>query len=245
MAVAALGLTLPADLASARTETEYAQRRIVGGTDADQTYPWMVSLQKNSHFCGGSLVSPEWIVTAARCLRADNFVGLQLRIGSVRKDTGGVLVTPERFETHPVADLAVIQLAAPVDLQPVPIADSAAEQTPVRILGWGCTRDPQDHEGCAEPEVLQQLDTVVRPADDCADRVSWSNLCVGNPEANQGACLFDSGGPAVRGTTGSSALVGATHGGPACGTAPATYTDVTYYRPWIEQWIGDAAAETS
>jgi secreted trypsin-like serine protease len=75
------------------------------------------------------------------------------------------------------------------------------------------------------------------------DGSSWSIICVGNPDGNKGACYFDSGGPAVSGTTGSFRLVGATHGATGkCGEKPTVYTDVTQYQSWIEQQTGGAGS---
>jgi len=43
--------------------------RVVGGTEAEpHSWPWMVSLQyEGNHFCGGSLINSQWVVSAAHC----------------------------------------------------------------------------------------------------------------------------------------------------------------------------------
>ncbi|CAG0904568.1 unnamed protein product, partial [Cyprideis torosa] len=66
--------------------------RIINGYDAKLgQIPHQVSLQKNednSHFCGGSIISNEWIVTAAHCIKGKNLSEIQVVAGTVNLKAG-------------------------------------------------------------------------------------------------------------------------------------------------------------
>jgi hypothetical protein len=236
MAAAALALVVPAGISMAAADPEPNIPKIIGGTDAGQTYSFMVSLQSNGggHFCGGSLVRPDWVVTAKHCMSGESASTFQLRIGSTKRSSGGTVAKPDTIVLHPSVDIAVIHLKAPVSQQPVPVASSAPVNTPIRIIGWGCTKDPN----CGPaPETLQELDTSILADSACGGNAT--SICVNNPGGNRGACYGDSGGPAVRGTTGSFQLVGETHGGSGiCGENPSIYTDTAALKSWIENLTG-------
>src|SRR5262249_24474941 len=64
--------------------------RVIGGTPAPVgAYPWQVSIglagvpQLNGHFCGGSLINPQWIITAAHCVSGQTLPrNLQVLLGT-------------------------------------------------------------------------------------------------------------------------------------------------------------------
>ncbi|MGW4896438.1 S1 family peptidase [Kitasatospora sp. NPDC004240] len=257
-------LTAPAATAQAVPAPEPAVsvsagvQPIVGGGQASENYSFMASLQQQGrHGCGGSLIAAQWVVTAAHCV-TDRQGGqtpaqqIQLRIGSADY-TQGTAAAVQRIIRHPRYsgdvsggnDIALLQLRAPVQNQPVTIASgSPSEGTATRLLGWGQTCPQQ---GCSQqpPRYLKELDTRINPDRMCAAGFNGANeLCVyGTPQAT--ACYGDSGGPALVGGSGRWQLVGATSRGGqnagTCGTGSATiYTDVTAHRQWISQNTGGA-----
>jgi secreted trypsin-like serine protease len=211
---------------------------IVGGHNATQTYPFMVSLQSGGrHFCGGSLISSNWVVTAKHCVSSTSF---QMRIGSLSRTSGGTLVNAARVVRHPSSDIAVVQTDRAVGQAPVGIAAATSVGQATRIIGWGQTCATP---GCGGvPTTLQELDSSLVSPTRCGGISSSIEICVNNPGGNKGACYGDSGGPAITpGTDGTWLLTGATSrsgGGSTCATAPAIYTSVPAHRSWIRSATG-------
>jgi secreted trypsin-like serine protease len=213
---------------------------IVGGTDANETYSFMASMQSaaGNHRCGSSLITPTWVVTARHCVAGTSPSSLQFRIGSNDRTQGGTVVAARRIVTAPNGDVAVVQLAAAVRSAPIVIADSAPVGSPTRLLGWGQTCPVR---GCGGlPVRLKQLDTTVLPDSRCRGITRSLELCISNVSGWQGACYGDSGGPAIISVAGRWQLVGATSRGTAgsCGVSPAIYSDVTAQRAWISSIVG-------
>ncbi|MBP2328084.1 secreted trypsin-like serine protease [Kibdelosporangium banguiense] len=243
----ALAVACGALLASAGTsQASDVPVPIVGGHNATQVYSFMVSLQdrSGSHFCGGSLIKADWVVTAGHCLDGETPSSVRVRVGTTNRTSGGTVATGAQIIIHPDSsvDLALLRLSTPVRQAPVKIASaSGSVGTATRIIGWGQTCRTQG--GCGAPKILQELDTSIVSDSRCSggDIKPGSEICTNNTDGNRGACYGDSGGPQIKSVAGGWQLIGATSrsgGGSVCAKEPSIYVDVPHFRSWISQHVG-------
>ncbi|MEM6531976.1 MAG: trypsin-like serine protease [Myxococcota bacterium] len=233
--------------------------RIVGGTDADiRDFPWQVSLQASGfgHFCGGSIVHENWVLTAAHCVGGGGF---SVRAGVTNSgDNEGqdrsvdlVIVHPEyNGNTVDGRDIALLRVAQPFDLTaanvtaiaPVTALQASAGLTAPDIVstvtGWGTLS-----EGGSLSPVLQRVAVpIVSLADTSeaygidisSDQIAAGILGVGGKDACQG----DSGGPlVVRDEDGMFALAGIVSWGNGCARPefPGLYARVSSFEGWISE----------
>jgi secreted trypsin-like serine protease len=219
---------------------------IVGGHDATEEYSFIVSLQEGgNHFCGGSLIAPEWVLTAAHCVEGSDPASVGLRIGSNDRTTGGeeaqaaeITIHPEYNGTH---DIALIKLAAPATSAPIKMGTVADVGTKSRILGWGqTTPEPGGDNGS---DTLQELDvSVVDPAGCAGGQIDAEiELCTENPNGDSGACYGDSGGPQIAKEGEEWVLIGDTSrsgGSQTCAKEPSIYTNTVAHTDWVNETTG-------
>nr|WP_106178216.1 serine protease [Prauserella shujinwangii] len=221
------------------------QPGIVGGEDADEPYPFIVSLQLSSgeHFCGASLVTPDSVLTAAHCVQGREPAEVTARIGSNDRTAGGETRRAAGFVVHRAydpdgagADIALVRLAEPATPAPIPLGSDTSAGTATRILGWGQTCPA---EGCGQsPVTLQQLDTSIVDGSRCESAFDHAaELCTDNPGGDSGACYGDSGGPEIARVDGTWRLLGVSsrpgNDDAKCATAPSIYTSAVAYGTWI------------
>ncbi len=216
---------------------------IVGGGNATQTYSWMVSLQSTtgSHFCGGSLIKANWVVTAKHCVQGRSASSIRARIGTTNRTSGGTVATGAQVITHSSYDIALVRLSTSVSQTPIAVASTSGPTgTATRIIGWGQTCAPRG--GCGAPVTLQELNTSIVADSRCLGIYGSVEICTNNPNGNSGACYGDSGGPQVKAVNGQWQLIGATsragNNSSTCATGPSIYMDVPAFRSWISQYAG-------
>uniref|UniRef100_A0A1A9VA52 Peptidase S1 domain-containing protein n=1 Tax=Glossina austeni TaxID=7395 RepID=A0A1A9VA52_GLOAU len=230
--------------------------RIVNGVEATiEDRPYQVSIQKvgkGNHFCGGSIISEDIVVTAAHCLQGAKPSDLQVRLGSTYYNEGGVLVTVKALKYHEkynpnnmMYDVAVIKLAEPVKqsstIRYIELAKKVPKSgTPAVVSGWGT----KCYLFCDLSVALMEVEVNFLTREDCAsknytygDKIKETMVCGYAKEKD--SCQGDSGGPFVA----EGKLVGVVSWGQGCAMDgfPGVYADVPALRDWILENAGKFA----
>jgi trypsin len=232
---------------------------IVGGKPVNNISDasWQVALVQGSfQFCGGSLIAPNWVLTAAHCVdnsmvqkdqkRLDVVAGtLNYKTGGVRSNVEKVLVHPKWNQTGTQYDFdaTLLKLKTPVTVvAPIKVI-AAAETLPatVRVTGWGAIS-----EGGPASDKLLYVDVPVVSNTECNKpesydgRVSDQMFCAGAREGGLDSCQGDSGGPVMSIVSGTKELVGIVSWGFGCARELkyGVYTRVTTVSQWVSDTMG-------
>jgi trypsin len=234
-----------------------SNRRIVGGVDTTiRQHPWQVALQIRNRtgwmLCGGSLIAPRWVVTAAHCLpRETNLNDVKIKAGATNYMNEGAWTAAEKIVLHdsynPQShenDIALIKLRALTSGRPIRLAvptEALREAQTLEVTGWGTTS-----EGGATSTKLQKVQVPVVSNATCNkpsayhDQVKPGMMCAGSREGGIDACQGDSGGPLVKRAESGPVLVGVVSFGEGCARKLkyGVYTRISHYRSWIERVVG-------
>ncbi|XP_076136031.1 trypsin-1-like [Alosa pseudoharengus] len=217
--------------------------KIVGGYECKaNSQPWQVSLNSGYHFCGGSLVNKNWVVSAAHCYKSR----VEVRMGEhdiTYREGTEQFISSSRVIRHPNYssynidnDIMLIKLSTPATLnqyvQPVALPTScAAAGTMCTVSGWGNTMSS------VSGDRLQCLDLPIISDRDCKNsypgQITNAMFCAGYLEGGKDSCQGDSGGPVVC----NGKLQGVVSWGYGCAEPgnPGVYAKVCIFNDWLTQ----------
>ncbi|XP_010734718.3 trypsin II-P29 [Larimichthys crocea] len=236
--------------------------KIVGGEDAAAgAWPWQVSLHSRpyGHFCGGSLINDQWVLTAAHCFESTSTVGLEVYLGrdtqrlpnlnEVSRTVSLIIKHPNYNPSSFNNDMALLKLSSPVRytnyIRPVCLAAQSSEfkaKTPCWLAGWGTIGSDVP---LPYPERLQQVSVPIVSNTQCSNAyegivpITSNMMCAGLDEGGKDTCQGDSGGPMVIKIGSRWVQAGVVSFGAGCALPKyaGVYARVSQYESWISSWV--------
>uniref|UniRef100_I3KCF0 Hepatocyte growth factor n=1 Tax=Oreochromis niloticus TaxID=8128 RepID=I3KCF0_ORENI len=226
--------------------------RIVGGSPVSISEgSWMVSIQKGSmHWCGGSLIRDEWVLTDRECFSScvPNLSEYRVWLGvsDIREGAPDWSKRQEVSIAHVIcgpegSSLALLRLSKPalpadnVHTIQLPVAGcTIPEGTICKMYGWGETK------GTGYEDMLKAVELPIVRNNRCREmhrgnlHITTNKICAGG-KRNEGVCERDYGGPLVCQDGYIRVIVGVSVHGRGCARAnqPSIFINVPFYTQWI------------
>ncbi|XP_072747521.1 mite allergen Der p 3-like [Anoplolepis gracilipes] len=227
--------------------------RIINGEDvAPGEIPYQVSLQTQNffHFCGGSILSEYYVITAAHCVAEKRLADMIIVAGTVSLIRSGVKRAIKQIISHKeydpynsyINDIALLKLLAPlkpsrdIGFVTLPKQDEIIQQgTAARVSGFG-----RISESSSGSNFLLKATVYITDQEYCKniynkilEYIYDTHICANDPNISRGSCKGDSGGPLIVNET----LVGLVSWANGCSLTdyPTVHTRVSSYIDWIKK----------
>ncbi|KAK7865648.1 hypothetical protein R5R35_006905 [Gryllus longicercus] len=237
---------------------KYPAPRVISGIQATRgQFPYQVALYLNGRsFCGGSLISTRWVLTAAHCASGISTFTVYLGAQNLNaaNEEGRVIIETTSKIVHPSYssllisnDVAVVNLNQDVQLnnliQTISLASGSNlfEGSAARVSGWGKTSDASN---AVSPQ-LNYVDLTIISNSVCAQTfgsliIRSSNICT-QGVGERGVCNGDSGGPLIDLQSGKQIGIASFVSSAGCQSgSPNGFVRVTSFAAWISQNTGIA-----
>ncbi|XP_055607281.1 lectizyme-like [Uranotaenia lowii] len=262
---------LPKVTSDHTSTSRQSSTKVVGGQEASfGEFPYLVSVQWNFgneskpvHFCAGTIIARDWILTAAHCRETSFETGwLEIVAGEFdlesaddgfeqRSNVSEFLVHEKRSPGFVGPnDIALIRLQSPVQLnERVSTVRLDWRKTPISgratLPGWGSISSTIEQ---IYPAKLHKVELPVFPYDVCLqyfplfNPLEDTNFCAGEMSGTANACHRDSGGPLIQEVDNIATQIGIVSWGALPCTAyrsPTVITWVAIFKEWVRMKVGE------
>jgi secreted trypsin-like serine protease len=236
---------------------------IIGGQEVSPPgrYGFLVAMNRrgssafNGQFCGGSLIGPSTVLTAAHCCEGFSASAIEVLVGwhDLENDNEGERVNVRSIDMYSGydrfsldGDICMLQLENSVRrVGEIIQLDRGTDKTPLSIMtvaGWGNTSPT----GSNFPAKAQEVDVKYVPNEVCntppsryVGQITDGMLCAGFEDGGYDACQGDSGGPIFKMVNDQPVLTGVVSWGFGCAqpNAPGVYARVEHYLNFIDNGV--------